>query len=635
MSLLFGFLYTDNTSLVNELRDGQLLDNMYKGIEHFPHEKKASMFKDAAAFGHALTYNTPEALYEQMPLYIEDQQLLFVSEGRIDNRTELASALELSLNDQLSDGQLMLKSYQRWGENAPTKLLGDWSFACFHATTKELFIARDHHGYSTVFYHFDGKQFSFSTSIKSLLALENVAKKANESYIISDLVIARKNEQDNETIYKGIYILPPAYTLKLKKASLTINRYWFPEHIELIYRKNLNDYIDELREILTKSISARLRSYKSVASMLSGGLDSSTVSFLAAELLAKSNQPLATLSHVPLFKKELNQEESNSILDEGPFVEAIALASGNINSHRLTSKYISPIKGICKMVDINDSIIHGACNAYWLVDIYETTKRNGFSTLLTGDNGNATISYPGVHYLLPFNHPSFLKNPKKLIKSVISKQFVFRYLRSFVDEYIGHGMENYIRNVLYVQKPILTKWNILENNQNYNRKSNYSFYPNAKTGMLDSLMAGQNPRCMFGANTKHFYGIELRDPTADKRVVEFCLSIPNCIFFDEKGNNKQVIRKMMEHRLPDKVLFEKKKGLQSSDIVYRALAEQNNITNLLAIVCRNSTFQEIIHTKRLRDDWQSFQKQKTTNLLQLQTLLKTLMLGYFLETNDL
>ncbi len=617
MSLFFGVFNTDQ-----QPAHEQMLAEMYGGISNFPHQSKAFVVNENVAFGHALTYNTPEALYEQMPVYLPDNQLLFVAQGRLDNRLALASALGMRLHHQLPDGELMLKAYLKWGENVPNHLLGDWSLAVSDWRRQELFLACDHHGYTSMFYHFDKNQFAFGSSIKSLLALNSVPKAVNISKIIHDYTLS--DSGSHETVHKGIFWLPPAHTLKVKNRQIQLKRYWFPENIEPIYRKKPQDYSEELREILTEAVNARLRSHKPVASMLSGGLDSSTVSFLAAELLAKQGKRLPTFSHVPLFKNELKQQQQQ-VLDEGPFVAATMRASGHIDPTYLSSSHLSPSEGFLKIINSHDALIHAAGNAYWLVDIMETAQREGYGTLLTGENGNAGISFKGIDYLLPLTHPSFLANPKKLIKTGVLKPIALQYFQKYMASR-SNSLEDYIKNTLHLQKNIIAEWQLLENNQGFS-----PYYPNAKAGMLHILAPSNNSRCMFGAKSGQYYGIEKRDPTADKRVLEYCLSIPNEVFFDKKGNGKQVLRRMMKNRLPDEVLFEKKKGLQSADITHRALAEQQTITDLLVQVCKNDTFNDLMDTKKLQSDWQALTVSKNRDLLYPQTILKTLMIGCFLE----
>jgi asparagine synthase (glutamine-hydrolysing) len=186
MSLLVGFYHTDFS-----IAEERTLRMMYEGVEHFPHEKAAFLRKKNAAFGHLLTYNTPEALFEEMPQFYTEEgaSLLFVAEARLDNREELANALGIRLSPTLSDGAIILKAYLKWGKTTPEKLLGDWSFACFDETTQELFIARDQHGYTSIFYHYEANTFSFASSKKSLLALPHVKRMANQEQIIRGLAL--------------------------------------------------------------------------------------------------------------------------------------------------------------------------------------------------------------------------------------------------------------------------------------------------------------------------------------------------------------------------------------------------------------------------------------------------------------
>ena len=276
MSLIFG-IFNRNGKPVEQ----EDLETMYRAIAHFPHEKHKFEIKDNAGFGHMLTYNTPEALHENLPKWLPEQKLLFVMQGRLDNRKELADRLNIRLSETVPDGEIVLKSWLTWGNETPDKLLGDWAFAVFDIEKQELFIARDHHGYTAINYYIDKDIIAFSSSIKSLLALKNIPKKLNERKLIRILVVWPGN--DDQSYYKDILILPPANTLEVNRDSFEKKRYWFPENIQLNPGKKLEDYTSEFYTILNQAINDRMRSYKPVASMLSGGLDSGTVSYLAAE----------------------------------------------------------------------------------------------------------------------------------------------------------------------------------------------------------------------------------------------------------------------------------------------------------------------------------------------------------------
>lgn len=152
---------------------------MYSGMKHFPHEAHAFAVQGYCGFGHMLTYNTPEALHESMPRWIESARLLLVAEGRIDNREELFDALAIRPAEraELPDGDLILQAYLQWGEACIHKLAGKWSFAAFHTDSQTLFLARDKLDYSDIQYYGDDSVFAFSTSEKGLFPLPFLKKR--------------------------------------------------------------------------------------------------------------------------------------------------------------------------------------------------------------------------------------------------------------------------------------------------------------------------------------------------------------------------------------------------------------------------------------------------------------------------
>jgi asparagine synthase (glutamine-hydrolysing) len=622
MSLLFG--------VFSKLPIRPILDQLYAGIKHLPHETRRLVEKHAVGFGHALTYNTPEAVYETMPIYLPEARLIFVAEGRIDNREALAKALRLEIDFKFPDGNLMLKAYLKWGKDAPKFLQGDWSFACFHEDDQSLFLARDPHGYNALYYYYVNENFFFGSSIKSLLAIKNIITRLNVSKILGNYSFFAVKGED--TFYSNINLLSPGHTLYLKNGTPQVNRYWFPEHIRPTIRKDRAEYSQGLLEVLNEAISVRLRSYKPVASMLSGGLDSGTVAYLAAEAMKKQHAVLTTFSHVPLYQETLALTNENGwMLDESPNILATAKKSGNITPRFLNSSDWSPLRGIKKMVECQNAFVHGASNTNWICDILNQTHASGFGTLLTGENGNATISYTGVNYQLPIWHPSFRNNIYKLLKVGILYPMALKYFPSYFENK-ADGINSYVSQNLYL-RPHVAEELLNTNKRNQNRLGFYTYLASAQAGMLEILDVGNNSRCEFGANSNRYFGIEQRDPTGDINVIQFCLSIPNDAFFDNKGNKKQVLKHMMKDLLPDQVLFQTKKGLQSADIVQRILAEKEEIAAYLNIISQNTVFKEFIDTKRLKADFELLSSSKNRDAQHPQAILKTIMLGCFLEEN--
>ncbi len=625
MSLIFG-IFNRNGKPV----EPEELETMYRAIAHFPHEKYKVEIIDNAAFGHMLTYNTPEALYENLPKWLPEQKLLFVMQGRLDNREELCEILNLKLIETLPDGDIILKAWLKWGKEAPDRLLGDWAFAVFNVETQELFIARDHHGYTAINYYIDKDTIFFSSSIKSLLALKQIPKILNQNKIIRTLVVWPGD--DDQSYYQDIFILPPANTLKVNIERFEKKRYWFPENIETNYGKKQQDYADELLTILTKSIKDRLRSYKPIASMLSGGLDSGTVSYIAAELLKEKGKILTTYSHVTLY------EPSNNIHkfrfgDEKPNMQATVNASGNINPVYLDSKDISPLDGILQFIGLDIGPIHAACNAYWLLDVISSPARDGFGALLTGEHGNATISVVGLDYHLPWKQIYQGKGLITAIRQKILRPIAYNHL-GFISNRLKKSRGYSFYDYSLINPDFANKINLVKLMEQAGHDHTFSFnFDSLKDYLLNILQPGANLRCYVGSSLAQSLGIELRDPTGDKRVIDYALSIPNEMVFNEKFENKQIIKKMMNKKLPDKVLYAKAVGLQSSDIGARVMAQKDRIDKFINEVIKTDAVKEMIDTEKVIMDLSKIKNTTENNYdtTQIHHLLRTVMVGHFMN----
>ncbi|MCH5689072.1 asparagine synthase-related protein [Niabella sp. W65] len=182
-------------------------------------------------------------------------------------------------------------------------LNGDWSVAIFDFKERELFLARDPLGYTSLYYYSRENSFYFSSSIKSLLHLKNYRKQLNELHLIRNLTLWNDNQTLHETYYKNIYSLPPAHTLSVKNKILTLQKYWPDKEYPVIKYKQLQQYVDEMQEIFTCAVKSRVNSSPSVASMLSGGLDSSAVSYIAADLLKEQKNILQLSATYHYLKK--------------------------------------------------------------------------------------------------------------------------------------------------------------------------------------------------------------------------------------------------------------------------------------------------------------------------------------------
>jgi asparagine synthase (glutamine-hydrolysing) len=146
---------------------------------------------------------TPESVNEKQPLTNSDATLCLTMDGRIDNRLELRRMLESRGFPPRydTDAELVLRAYECWGEDCPNRFLGDFAFAVWDARKRQLFCARDFVGVRPFYYHRSASLFAFGSEIRSVLALETVPRRLNESRVADFLVEELDREDEESTFY--------------------------------------------------------------------------------------------------------------------------------------------------------------------------------------------------------------------------------------------------------------------------------------------------------------------------------------------------------------------------------------------------------------------------------------------------
>jgi asparagine synthase (glutamine-hydrolysing) len=268
MSLLFGYVETDE-----EDHARPSLEEMYATLAFFPHEQYGHEKQGKVSMGHMLTYNTAEALFETQPIYLSEKNLLISSTGRIDNREDLAERLAIKLLSNTPDGALIVAAYQKWGIDCVHQLRGDWTLAAYDFSFETLYLARCPSGYSSLYYARHDGAFYFSSATHALLSRQNQKTTLNEKFFIRFYTLWSSGEKliDN-TCFEGIYSLPLGSYATITKEKTEVIKFWKPENITEQKKKRTEDYTVQLLGLYKKAVSVRLRSYKPVASMLSGGL---------------------------------------------------------------------------------------------------------------------------------------------------------------------------------------------------------------------------------------------------------------------------------------------------------------------------------------------------------------------------
>ncbi|WP_414584568.1 lasso peptide isopeptide bond-forming cyclase [Scytonema sp. PCC 10023] len=592
MSGIMGIYYLDGRPV-----DSADLGRMVETLGHRGPDGADIWVDGSVGFGHRMLWTTPESLIEELPLISQTGDLVMTSDARIDNRDELISALQFDNcpPEKITDSQLILAAYEKWGEQCSEYLLGDFAFAIWDKLKQSLFCARDHFGIKPFYYyHRQGKAFFFASEIKALLSLPQVPRRLNEVRIADYLTLMM--EDKTITTYKHILRLPPAHTMMLSKSGIRLSCYWSLDAHRKICLDSDEAYAEEFRKIFTEAVRCRLRSAFPIVSHLSGGLDSSAVSCVARDLLAEAgNTQLHTISSI--FDKITE-------CDERPFINAV-LEQGGLIPHYVPGDEFGPLSNLEQIFQYEDEALLGPSHFYpWQLNW--TVKNLGLRICLDGFDGDTTVNH-GVMRLTELacqgKWKTFIKEVKVFSQHFnISPYSMFRsyglpYLKDLAKQWRWIAFVNAVQEI-HIHFGVSRKLLILHHGlkplipesvqQLWQRRRRQR--KSAPTVISQTPLVNPNFAELIGLderiqNLKIFtkppvtvreqhwrsltqgilaytleqmdqyaamFSLEARHPFMDKRLIEFCLALPS----EQKlyqGWGRIVMRRALAGILPEKV----------------------------------------------------------------------------------
>ena len=241
------------------------------------------------ALGYGAFHTTPEAAAENQPLSDSSGRFRLVFDGRIDNRDEIRRDLVDKgvepRND--TDAELVLCAYSLWKNDCAARLLGDFAFAIWDATERQLYCARDILGCRPFYYHHDPSQFVFGSEVALILEAPSVDTTPNEG-VVAEFLAVEVTSRD-ETLYQGVRRLPPAHFLVVTAEGLRCRRYWDIDLDRQIRFRNPQEYAERFFELFRDAVRCRMRSNGPVGAELSGGVDSTSVVGMAQHLFREGH----------------------------------------------------------------------------------------------------------------------------------------------------------------------------------------------------------------------------------------------------------------------------------------------------------------------------------------------------------
>ncbi|MDS4029240.1 MAG: asparagine synthase (glutamine-hydrolyzing) [Candidatus Contendobacter sp.] len=287
-----------------------LIEKMTSAMAHRGPDGVNHWVKGSVALGQCMLRTTPESLEEHQPLTNEDESLVLVMDGRVDNWEELRRELlgRGAVLRNRADAELVLRAYEIWGRDCLAHIDGDFALVIWDARRREAFCARDRMGHKPFNYHWDGKTFVFASELHTILALPWVPEIPNEGMLAEFL--ADEWYSKKETFWKGILRLVESNQMEVDRDGLRMERYWQPDFTQMLPFRSDVEYIEYYHMLFSDTVRRLSRSHQPVAFEVSGGLDSSAVFGMAEQLRCLQTLPAPGIQGYTLaFPNDKNANE--------------------------------------------------------------------------------------------------------------------------------------------------------------------------------------------------------------------------------------------------------------------------------------------------------------------------------------
>lgn len=541
-------------------------------------------------FGCGIQYITKEAQSEVLPVFDEQNGIYFTADCILDNRNELIHLL--TADSTTPDGTLMYLAYKKWGIDCLKLFRGIFSIAIYDANAQSLFLATDQTASRCLYYYKAANSVCFSTLLEPIHKVHPDLS-FNELYLKDYLTAPGLvlNIIPTETPYTGVFKINPGSYIRITKNNVTEHSYWSP-FLKKKYRHfTAKSYGRAFRELYTDCVNDALRTDGEVGISMSSGLDSASVGALAATLLRKKSKSLFSYTYVPYETPEHDKNKRN-IHDETNDVMKIVAMHPNIKPCFLNNNGKNCLDFISQGLEIMEVPFKALVNLPNLFEVYQHAKEDNCKIVLTGQSGNATVSYGYINDVLYNEYESkhylyflfSLSRHCKKIKRSRKEALItcIRYYRQVKEKYSTRGIFPPT-----VSNPFLSE-HILENYPFYERyhEGEISFgerVPMNRTEHLAYLYKKATLTYLGELDTKMGLtsGVLLRDPTRDMRILQFCADIPLRLFAYH-GIPRWLIRENLSDVLPRDLLEDwSRYGVQNSDWELRIIRDWEFIRSSL------------------------------------------------------
>ena len=263
-----------------------ILQRMTDSLAHRGPDGEGQWIDGAVGIGHRRLAIIDLSPAGHQPMVSADHRYVLSYNGEVYNFRELKAELE-ALGywfRSRTDGEVVLNALAEWGPKALDRFNGMFALALWDRRERKLLLARDRYGIKPLYYARDGHRFAFGSEQKAIVASGEIASRLDRRALLEYFTF--QNIFTDRTLLDPIRLLPAGHyaELDLAKASpeLKLHRYWDYQFREPSNAASLDEYREELRRLFSQAVSRQLVSDVELGSYLSGGMDSGSITAVAA-----------------------------------------------------------------------------------------------------------------------------------------------------------------------------------------------------------------------------------------------------------------------------------------------------------------------------------------------------------------
>jgi asparagine synthase (glutamine-hydrolysing) len=498
------------------------------------------------------------------PMETADGRYLIVYNGEIYNFRELKVQLQARgrLFRSRSDTEVLLVALAEWGHEALLRLNGMFALALWDREERCLFLARDRFGIKPLYYAQVGSTFVFGSEVKAVLASNACPMALDQESLVEYLTF--QNFFADRTLYRRVRMLPAASYLKvgLDGDNPAVFRYWDFNFVEPDCVGSEEEYVDELQHLFTQAVRRQLVSDVDVGAYLSGGMDSGSITAVAARELPYMRSftcgfDLRSASGVELGYDERPMAEYMSYLFKTEHYEMV-LKSGDME--RIMPRIVRHLE---------EPRVGQSYPNYYAAQLAGKFVK----VVLSGAGGDEIFGgYPWRYYRAVVNDDfeHYVDKYYKFWQRLVPKSLLPRLMAPIWSEVKHVSPIDSFRSVFQHHAPSMRR------PEDY---VNHSLYFEAKT-FLHGLLAVEDRLSMA-------HGLEARVPFLDNDLVDFAMRLPARMklgnltevvrlnenepglktqkYFEKTQDGKLALRKAMSRFIPIEITKGEKQGFSAPD----------------------------------------------------------------------